>query len=203
MHIKYQKALKELSQNDSIIVTTADKGGKVVVMDSIQYAEIVLNHLEDPVYEEIQEFGNGTGYVDLTSTVLLNENLVEMDPLDKMLRLQCQELITILNSLKRRRQVSDRERKALSPKQPFSGIMPKFYGLPKLHKLGLLTIRPIISNLGLYSDDLMLTLKPVLNLLLWGSTTLCNSYELVQLLSDVEFGPNDRLMSFDVKSLYT
>ncbi len=81
--------------------------------------------------------------------------------------------------------------------------MPKFYGLPKIHKLGLLTIRPIISNCGLYSDAVMLKMKSILNLLLWGTTSIANSYQLVGYLKNAKFEEDDVLLSFDVSSLFT
>ncbi len=81
--------------------------------------------------------------------------------------------------------------------------MPRFYGLPKIHKLGELTIRPIITNRGLYSDGVMLKLKQILNMLLWGTTSLRNSYELVNLLCNFQFGDHDKLYSFDVTALFT
>ncbi len=50
---------------------------------------------------------------------------------------------------------------------------------------------------------LMLKLKAVLNLLVWGNTTLNNCYEFVKLIEGYQFGQEDKLLSFDVKSLFT
>ncbi len=72
-----------------------------------------------------------------------------------------------------------------------------------MHKIGELLLRPIISNKGLYSDKVMVVLKEVLNLLIWGSSSLTNSYEFSQLLQGFEFGPSDTMASFDVSSLFT
>ncbi len=49
----------------------------------------------------------------------------------------------------------------------------------------------------------MLRLKLVLNLLLWGSTSVSNTYEFVKILEAYEFAPQDMLMSFDIQSLFT
>ncbi len=48
----------------------------------------------------------------------------------------------------------------------------------------------------------MIKLKAILNLLLWGSTSLSNSYEFAQLIQDFHFRPEDTLVSFDVTSLH-
>ncbi len=85
MTVRHQKALKDLCKNESIVITTADKGGKVVVLDLNQYSEMVLMHLQDPAYEIIPEFGSGRGHVDLQVENLLNENFVKLDPCDQML----------------------------------------------------------------------------------------------------------------------
>ncbi len=95
------------------------------------------------------------------------------------------------------------ECKLLLPAQPYSGVMPHFYSLRKIHKIGTLKLRPIISNTGIYSDKTMLKLKSILNLLAWGTTSVANSGEVVKWLQNFEFSPEDRLFSFDVSSLFT
>ncbi|MCP3682022.1 MAG: hypothetical protein GY861_04960 [bacterium] len=201
--------MKDLSQNQAIVITTADKGGKVVVLDVDQYSEMCMVHLEDSVYEKVDGVGTGRNRIVLLDRAhkiqqdLFSERFDQMDPCDRLPKLQCQQLTRTLDDLKRKKEISVHERKWLLPSQPYSGTLPKFYGLPKIHKLGPLLIRPIIANCGLYSDPLMLKLKSVLNLLLWGSTSLRNSYELVKLLQGTKFEQSDMLLSFDVKSLFT
>ncbi len=46
-------------------------------------------------------------------------------------------------------------------------------------------------------------MKSVLNLLLWGNTSIANSYDLVNLLESFQFSESDVLVSFDVTSLFT
>ncbi len=65
----YCNALADLSRNEGITVTTADKGGKLVVLDSVQYGELCLKHLEDIAYEKVTSFGTGR------STVVLDGRL--------------------------------------------------------------------------------------------------------------------------------
>ncbi len=190
-------------------MTEADKGGKLVLLDSNQYTEMVLLHLSEDAYERVASFGSGKGKVVLfdpiskSSQELVLDVFGEMDPYDKLLRQQCSKLTSILNTLVKEKQLDKEERKHLIPNQPYSGRVPKFYGLPKVHKLGTLKIRPIVSSCDLYCDLLMLLLKAILNLLLWGTTSLANSYDLVNLLEKFEFSEDDILLSFDITSLFT
>ena len=41
-------ALRNLSSNNDIVITKADKGDTVVVMDMEQYTELAYKHLNDP-----------------------------------------------------------------------------------------------------------------------------------------------------------
>ncbi len=138
-----------------------------------------------------------------TGVELYNDSFVNLDASEQLVRQQCKQLTAILNELSRSRDVSPKERRELLPGQPWSGKMSTFYGMPKVHKIGTLLLRPIISTIGLYSDALMVRLKEILNLLLWGSTVVANSYEFVQLLESFQFGEHDRMLSYDVKSLFT
>ncbi len=196
-------SLKSLSKNENIRVTVSDKGGKLVVLSDKQYGVMCLEHLKDPAYEKVLTVGTGRSKVVLAKTELFSDDYSASDPCDKLLYMQCHSLTDLLSELQRTQNIGVRERLALIPGQPYSGNLPHFYGLLKIHKLGILLIRPIISNSGFYSDKVMLKLKAILNLLLWGNTSLKNSYELVNILRNFEFGPKDKLMSFDVSSLFT
>ncbi len=200
-----RNALTLLANNEQLVVTVADKGGKPVVLHILQYGEMCMKHLEDPVYQRINEFGAGRGRIrlDAPGVQLFSKSYAVSDPSDHLLRHQCQRLTLLLNKLKRSRDIGAEERTLLLPGQPYSGVIPKFYGLPKVHKVGPVQLRPIISNYGLYSDKVMLTQKNILNCLLWGTTTVSKSYEFVQLMQEYQFGDKDHLVSFDVKSLFT
>ncbi len=195
--------LNQLCNNRSIVITKAHKGGKVVVLNSIQYTEMCIMHLENLAYEKIISFGTGKGRVDLNNCDLLNEDFLKPDSADQLVKLQCRRLTAMLSDLVKPGDLEAQERRWLVPPQPYSGSVPKFYGLPKLHKLGIVQLRPLISCFGLYSDRLMIKLKSILNLLLWGLTSLSNSYEFVSLLENYPFEQEDQLLSFDVKSLFT
>ncbi len=133
----------------------------------------------------------------------MSEDFVKPDPADKLVNAQCKSLTGLLLRLKSSRHISNQEKKDLLPPQPYSGTLPRFYGLPKIHKIGTLKIRPIISTTGNFAEKLLLKMKSILNTLLWGTTTLSNSYEFVDLVQEFQFGASDILLSFDVESLFT
>ena len=41
------QALKKMKNNESIVIKEADKGGAVVIMDSVYYEQIIYKQLED------------------------------------------------------------------------------------------------------------------------------------------------------------
>ncbi|CAJ0942495.1 unnamed protein product [Ranitomeya imitator] len=48
------EALRELAQNEKVIIKKADKGGAVVVLDRTEYTEEIKRQLEDPgVYKRL------------------------------------------------------------------------------------------------------------------------------------------------------
>ncbi len=96
---------------DSRIVTNADKGRMIVVLNSDQYREMCLRHLQDPVYEKVTEFGAGRGCVVLDDEEVFNEDFVQMDAGDKLVQLLCKQLTTALLTLSRSRQLEVQERK--------------------------------------------------------------------------------------------
>ncbi len=205
LSVSYRRILRDLGNDENLVVTTADKGGKVVVLDQIQYSEMCLLHLKDPAYELVSSFGSGRAKVTLSNfpAGFSCGDYTKPDPADRLLRYQCTQLTGILNGLVRTRDLSAGERRLLIPGQPFSGTVPRFYGLPKVHKLGRLTLRPIIATCGSYSEKVLLKMKQILGLVLWGTTSVSNSYEFVRLLEQTDLQPSDRLLSFDVVSLYT
>ncbi|MCP3683136.1 MAG: hypothetical protein GY861_10635, partial [bacterium] len=140
--------------------------GKIVVLDYAQYGEICLKHLEDPVYECVSEFGKGRSHVQLANTELFNESFEYQDAADQLVKLLCKDLTTTLNKLLKSKHISAGEKKRVQPPQPYSGALPHFYGLPKVHKVGPMKIRPIIACCDNFSDKLMKVFKEILNLLL-------------------------------------
>ncbi len=46
-------------------------------------------------------------------------------------------------------------------------------------------------------------MKRILNVLVWGNTSLTNTFEFVKLLEEYQFGHQDKILSFDVESFFT
>ncbi len=99
------KATKNLQQNTGICITSADKGGRTVIMCADQYSEVCEVHLNDNTYQPIESFGTRCNKVHLTDprthlgVPVLNEDFVMPDVSDRLLRLQCSCLSNLLSKL--------------------------------------------------------------------------------------------------------
>ncbi len=59
LNSRQRTALTGLRNNQALNILTADKGGKVTILDVIAYIMLVIEHLNDPAYERISTFGSG------------------------------------------------------------------------------------------------------------------------------------------------
>ena len=80
--------------------------------------------------------------------------------------------------------------------------MPRFYGLPKMHKANL-PLRPIVSLVNSRTISLSKILCKIVSPLLKNSYSVKNSNKLANLIRSQCVGPNDVFVSFDVVSLFT
>ena len=112
-----QKALKELKKDTNRVILTVDKGTCLVVMDKEEYISKAQELLKEETYRIISE-----------------------DPINK----QKNKLIQLLKKTKIEGGINEENYKKMYPTG--AGI-PKFYGLPKVHKAGV-PIRPIVSSRG-------------------------------------------------------
>ncbi len=192
-----RRALRGLANNQALTILTADKGGKVVVMDSIQYSVMCELHLQDPAYELVKSFGRGRGKITLRnqdgSEILqfVKEDYKELDPSDRLLKMQCRKLTEMLNTMVANGDPTAEHRKKIITAQPYAGAVPKFYGLPKIHKVGILKLRPIVSNIDIYCDKVLLHQKDVLNVLFRGDFAVLNSYDFVSRLDQLQISMED------------
>lgn len=86
---------------------------------------------------------------------------------------------------------------------PHYSKTPHMYGLPKIHKPNV-PLRPIVSSKNSPSRELCRFLLPILKPLSGHSDThVINSKHFVGLTEDMNVTDNDRLVSFDVESLFT
>ena len=101
-----RKAIRELKEDRSRMVLTADKGVALVVIDTEEYKKKAQELLQQPTYQPIPS-----------------------DPTSKYKN----KLINILKSIKAEGGITEAVYKKLYPTGAGS---PKFYGLPKIHKEG-------------------------------------------------------------------
>ena len=86
---------------------------------------------------------------------------------------------------------------------PTGAGIPKFYGLPKVHKAGV-PLRPIVSSRRSVtyntSKELARILKPLAGDQLSGSRT---PMDFVQQVKNIRLQPQECIVSYDVKALFT
>lgn len=68
-------ALKELKQDESILVLTADKGNATVVLDTEDYKQKMHTLLAGPTYKEINT--DPTTYLEKTTKALINKSSID------------------------------------------------------------------------------------------------------------------------------
>ena len=113
------KALDELKKDQDIRILPADKGRIVVVLDTAEYKQKCEDLLKD------------------TATY---KNLGPKDPTSKYKK----ELVKVLQDLEKEGGINREEYRKL---YPTTEAPPKFYGLPKVHKVNN-PLRPIVSSIG-------------------------------------------------------
>jgi len=165
---------KVLNSNKNLILTRADKGNVTVALDKDKYVREVENLLMD------------------TDTYMV----VERSPVKKLTN-SLREILTIW---KKSNFISAFTYKTLYYSD---GILPRAYGLPKIHKPNC-PFRVIVSSinsplyfLATYLHKIMIKSFPV------SHSHVCNSCDVVKKLSNTYLDNNFRLVSLDVISLFT
>ena len=170
------KALKELSSDQTLIIKKADKGSGIVVEDREQYIKDGLDHLSDEnIYEKIDRDPTNS----LTETIntfvqkMFQEGVI--DPPTK-------EHLTLKTNPPPRTQ--------------------QMYFLKKIHK-NPIGVRPIVSGCGGPTENISqlidLNLKPHIPKI---KSYLKDSSHLISLLESTLIPKNSTLVTIDVKSLY-
>ena len=169
-----QQALKRLKNDNNIVILPADKGRVTVVMDKTDYFDKMDALVNDKqTYEELKRDPTPALQRKLNSKIL---TLKKTDAFDtqRYYRLRC------------------------SVPQP-----PKLYGLPKLHKPGI-PMRPIVSFCGSPTYQLSKYLTNILQPLTDKSRRKLQSTEnFIDAIKTVQIPDDYKLVSFDVKSLFT
>ena len=155
------------------MVLTADKGVASVIIDTEEYKKKAQELLQQPTNQ-----------------------LIPTDPTSKYKN----KLINMLMSIKAEGGITEAVYKNLYPTGAGS---PKFYGLPKIHKEGV-PLRPIVSSIGAVtyhtSNELSRIIKPLVGK---SPYHIQNSKDFIQQIQGIQLQPNQCMVSFDVKALFT
>ena len=174
-------ALNALRKDESRVILTADKGVALVVMDKAEYTTKCLALLSDTtVYKKIQDETKQVHSKVCDALLVLKKK----DPTGRLYD-WC---------------------KSIHPRiRPPGTTSPpaRFYGLPKIHKANT-PVRPIVSACGTSTYQLAKFLTRILKNYCGKTTTFVrDSKHLVQLFEQIPLEPDDELVSFDVKALFT
>ena len=168
------QALTELKKDHSRVILTTDKGVVLVVMDRTEYNNKAQKLLED-----------GGTY-----------NGIKADPTNKLKN----KLINLLKKIKAGGGINDQLNKKMYPAGP---EVPKFYGLPKIHKRDI-PLRPIVSSRGSINYEVDKELSRILRPLVDNSPHhIKNTGDFVQQLKGITLHANECIISYDVSALFT
>lgn len=170
------KALNELHNNDEIIIKKGDKGAGIVIMDRSDYEHKIYDLLSDS-----------------TTYTLIENDITE--EIKKATDMQLKEL-------EHKGYLSQKQYKNLTN---YKAQCPKFYGVPKVHKLNC-PLRPIVSQMNgptrkLHDllDTYLAVAEKQIPYLLQDTTAFLNLLNQKQ----HQLTEQSILVTFDVVSLYT
>lgn len=179
MTSEHLQALNTLMKNEDIVITRADKGGNIVILNKKDYVEKVMNILEDP-------------------------KRFRLCPKQKDLS---EEVLKELRSINKKAQSKEEKGYNLCQKLiPVGCTIPRLYGLPKVHKQGV-PVRPILSMSGSATHEtakfLVSVLRPVEAY--FCKYNIKDSFELTNQLASLSISENAPgvIGSLDIVSLYT
>ena len=170
------KTLRNLSKNNSIIVSRPDKGLGVVLLNRSDYLDKMTHILSDHTKFKL---------------------LASADPLQTTLR--CEDKINrFLRKLKKEGVINQYEYDEMYSSGSSAGVL---YGLPKVHKPNI-PLRPILSACNTSNFNLAKYLVPKLAHLTTNSYTVKNSYTFAkEIVTNNDI--NNIMCSLDVESLFT
>lgn len=164
-----------LGKRTDVFATKSDKGGHTVLMSVLDYENKLLQHLSCDSYIEFFD--------------------------DQLLSRLIQEEVFLIDSFKNAG-VFTFFNKSIAF-QPAVLQLPRFYGLPKIHKANC-PLRPITSTLnsvGRYLSDIFLLMLDIV--FSRSNFHIRDSYEFVDFINNTEIDDDDILVSFDIVSMYT
>jgi hypothetical protein len=170
-----RQALKTLQKCKDILILPADKGRATVVMNKEEYNRKIRALL-----------GDTNTYKELSA-----------DPTQRYKN----NLARTLREWKKQKVITDQ---AYDRVYPHSESIPKFYGLPKIHKKDA-PLRPITSSIGSVTYQAAKFLAKVLGPLVGKNHPhhVKNSVDFVSKIKELEIPPTYELVSYDVTALFT
>ena len=125
-----------------------------------------------------------------------NYKIIQTDPTTK----HRNKLISLLKSIKSEGGIDDNTHKRL---HPTAATLPKYYGLPKIHKQGM-PLRPIISSIGSVTNATAKELSRILKPLVGRSPHhVMNNLEFLESIRGIQLLPEECIVSYDVEALFT
>ena len=171
---KERLALEDLKNDPEIIIKPADKGGKIVIMNTTDYET-----------ECLRQLNNNEVYVE-TAPIRLKEINKEID--------------NTIRNYGARGLIEDEICAKLTNNR---AQIPAFYILPKIHKEGN-PGRPIVSGINCPTERISLyvdqTIRPYVKQI---PSYIKDTNHLLQMLEEVDIEEGDMLCTLDVSSLYT
>lgn len=162
--------------NTHIFATRSDKGGHTVVMEVSAYEEKLSEHLGNSCYVEL-----------------------ESDPLISLIHEE-EALVYHLKNIKQCKIVFDKMKCVFEPN---TLNLPKFYGLPKIHKQNS-PIRPITSTTGAVGYYLAKFFDLLLKEIFPRSEYhIRDTYEFAKNIDERPLKTNEVIASFDVVGMFT
>ena len=164
--------LQDIKKDQSIMVLGADKGRATVLLDRADYVYKARTLLQD----------NKT------------YNKLMKDPTDKIKR----KVVEVLSKIRSSGNMSNDPYYNLYPQLR----IPKFYGLPKIHKEGT-PLRPIVDSINSVTYQISKKLATILSPLVGKEFHIRNSQDFVDKLNHITIDDNEIMVSYDVKALFT
>ncbi|CAL8129102.1 unnamed protein product [Orchesella dallaii] len=170
---KYTKTIKALKNDPSIVILQADKGNQTVIMNKSEYDDKMDTLVKEGDYVKVSR--NPTSGFEKKAKTLLKQ---------------------LLNS----KAIEQNEHDFLNPNHTHTPIL---YGRPKTHKEGM-PMRPVVDyrrtpfyKLSKYATSIINTCGRD------NKYSVKNSAEFVNKIKQLELPDDYKLVSFDVKSLFT
>ena len=179
---KIQKPKPNITRGERIAIVELKKDPSRIVLTADKGVALVVMNTED--YKKKAE-------------ELLNQNTYRAISSDPTMRLK-NKLISMLRSIKAKGGIQEELYRKLYP----TGS-PKFYGLPKIHKMGM-PLRSIVSSIGTVtyqtSKEVARILKPLVGR---SPHHVKNTQDFIDPIKGIHLGQDQCMMSYDVKALFT